>query len=29
MLVAMFMGVIGGFLPAISAMRQRPLEALR
>jgi ABC-type lipoprotein release transport system permease subunit len=29
MLVAMFMGAIGGFLPAFSAMRQRPLEALR
>jgi putative ABC transport system permease protein len=29
MLVAMFMGAIGGFLPALSAMRQRPLEALR
>ena len=29
MVVAMFMGVIGGFLPAFSAMRQRPLEALR
>jgi putative ABC transport system permease protein len=29
MLVAMFMGAIGGFLPALSAMRQRPLESLR
>jgi putative ABC transport system permease protein len=29
MLVAMLMGGIGGFLPALSAMRQRPLESLR
>jgi putative ABC transport system permease protein len=29
MLVALCMGAIGGFLPALSAMRQRPLESLR
>ncbi|HEY2880880.1 MAG TPA: ABC transporter permease [Pirellulales bacterium] len=29
MLVAMMMGLIGGFLPSLSAMRQRPLESLR
>ena len=29
MLVALVMGGIGGFLPALSAMRQRPLESLR
>jgi putative ABC transport system permease protein len=29
MLVALLMGALGGFLPALSAMRQRPLESLR
>ncbi len=29
MLVALVIGAIGGFLPALSAMRQRPLESLR
>jgi ABC-type antimicrobial peptide transport system permease subunit len=29
MLVALSMGALGGFLPALTAMRQRPLESLR
>ncbi len=29
MVVALFMGALGGFFPALSAMRQRPLESLR
>jgi putative ABC transport system permease protein len=29
MVVALLMGALGGFFPAISAMRQRPLESLR
>ena len=29
MLVAVLMGTLGGLLPAVSAMRKRPLEALR
>jgi putative ABC transport system permease protein len=29
MLVALIIGVLGGFFPAISAMRQRPLESVR
>lgn len=29
MLVALLMGGLGGFLPALTAMRQRPLESLR
>jgi len=29
MLVALIIGALGGFFPAISAMRQRPLESVR
>lgn len=29
MVVALLMGAIGGFVPALSAMRQRPLESVR
>ena len=29
MVVALLMGALGGFFPALSAMRQRPLESVR
>ena len=29
MLLALYMGILGGVLPALSAMRTRPLQALR